>query len=263
LRALDNAVPGGLLFLVVVGAFVAISALGLVCARRWLPSWQSHASNLPLTAVTATVMTLFALVLAFTVVNLYQTFDSASRAVLAEADALSVIGLDALAFPSVEQARIDEALADYIREVRDREFPDLRSGRQDPAITEKLTGISAALQGYSPRSQTQIAYYDEAVARANEVVVQHRERIHVANTPVPAPIVTLLLVTAVLIIASTMQFKVDRPGLEMAMVCCVAAAVASGLVTALLLQYPFSGWVSISSAPYAHGFLAHILGAHG
>ena len=47
------------------------------------------------------------------------------------------------------------------------------------------------------------------------------------------------------------------------MVSCVALVVGAGLLTVALLEYPFSGSVSVTSYPLTHGSLAGLLaGGH-
>jgi uncharacterized protein (DUF983 family) len=258
-RALLNSVPAWALFLIIVVVVSALSLVALVGVRRWLGNWRSDASNRPVAAVGAKVMTLFALVLAFVVVNLYESYQSASSNVVAEADSLSQLSHDSLAFPRAEQTLIGKAVVAYILEVRDREFADLRDGHQDPVATDKLEDIFTAVQQYSPRSQTQIAFYDAAVEQLNEIVQDHRDRVHAANTTLPAAIVMLLVLTALLSIGTTLLFRADTRGLEMTMVLAVAVVVAAGLATTLLLEYPFSGSLAVSQKSYSQGYLGQIL----
>src|SRR5947209_1133428 len=125
-RSVLNSVPDwGLLLIVIVG-FPALSLAGLYAVRRWLPTWRT--SSEIVVAVGAMVMTLFALVLAFAAVNLYQGYSDANGSVAQEADALGQMTRDVRAFPQAERDRVDAALIAYIRVVHDTEFPAMRTG---------------------------------------------------------------------------------------------------------------------------------------
>src|SRR5579884_1100714 len=90
---------------------IALAAWALV--RRLAPAWRDMESSQVVVGVAAMAMTLFALVLAFVVVNLYSGYESAVSAVGAEATALGGIVRDAQAFPLTERRRVDEVVAAY------------------------------------------------------------------------------------------------------------------------------------------------------
>lgn len=256
-RDLLNSMPDWVLFLVVVGGVVIVSLAGLLTVRHFLPHWRVNAEVS--VAVGAMVMTLFALVLAFAAVNLYDSYRAANINVESEANSLAQITRDVRVFNHADQAKVDRAIAVYIREVRDKEFPEMHDGTINPEAVGKFEGVFAAIQSIVPVKSNERAFYDSAVSKLNDAVAERRNRISEANSSLPNAFWSLLLITAFASIAITFFLKVDNPAMEYVLVGAVALVVGAGLMTVLLLEYPFSGSIAVSSEAFTHGALAGLL----
>jgi Protein of unknown function (DUF4239) len=262
IRTLLNDIPDWGLFLIFVGGATIVTIALFLLVRRHLPAWRTDGSSGVVGAVAAMVMTLFALVLAFVVVNLYQGYQDATNNVVAEANSLAEIVHDTNVFPKTEQNRVDVAVASYVHEVIGKEFEDLRLGHQDPAAFTKINGIFTAIQQYSPTSEAAITFYGSAVEQASDVVSDHRNRVLDADSSLPTAFVALLILTALLSIGTAFFFKADNPGLEIMLLAIISIVIFSGLLTVVLLEYPFSGSVAVSSDPFTQGALGQLLAAY-
>lgn len=231
---------------------VAIALLGWWLMRRFLPAWRAAHSAEQVVGVAQMAMTMFALVLAFVVVNLYSGFESAVGSVSAEANSLSTLVRDAEVFPSAERGRIDRAVAAYADEVRNREFALLRKGREDPEARSRMSLIFSAVQGYSPVTEAQRAFYGSVADQLNAVAGARQKRVEAAETSIPAPLLALIVLSGAVLLGTSLLIKAHRPGVDIALVVGVAMIVGVGLFTALVLQYPFSGSIAVGSGPYAH-----------
>jgi hypothetical protein len=150
-RDLLNSVPEGLLAVVFVGGVVIVAVGASLLVSRRLASWRSRSAAEVVLGVAAMAMTLFALVLAFVVVNLYSDSTTASGDVTDEANALGAVVQDARAFPAPNRRSINRAVATYVQEVRTREFKGLADGEHDPVAEGRALAIVGALQAYEPR----------------------------------------------------------------------------------------------------------------
>jgi len=256
-RSLLNSLPDWALFFIVVGGVLAIGLLGLYVVRRFLPHWRVNAEVS--VAVGAMVMTLFALVLAFAAVNLYDNYRTAFGNVEDEANSLAQISRDMQVFPKADQVKVDRAVVAYIHEVEDKEFPDMRKGGSDPLTNTRIDGVFAAVQSMNPQTNAQKAFYGSAVDQLNAMVAERRTRVSAADASLPNALVGLLILTAALSIAITWFLKVDAVGTEIVLVGAVAMVVGAGLLTILLLEYPFSGSVAVSAEPFTKGVLHTLL----
>jgi hypothetical protein len=257
-RDLLNSLPEWLIALCFVGGIVAVTLGAFVLVCRFLPHWRDASAIEGVLGVGAMVMTLFALVLAFVVVNLYSDYTSASGDVTDEANALGAVVQDARAFPAEDRLAVDRAVAAYIREVRMREFNTLSEGHSDPNAEPLAVGIVDALQAYSPQTVTQATFYRAAVDQLNTFLAERENRVAKAETSIPGPLVVLLIFLAITTIGVFLFVRTHHPSLDLALVVVVAVVVGAGLLTALILQYPYSGSIAVKSEPFTQGTLAHL-----
>jgi hypothetical protein len=257
-REVLNTVPEWLLAIGFVGVVVALALGGFLLVRRLLPSWRSRDAAEVLLGIAGMGMTLFALVLAFVVVNLYSDYTSASADVTDEANALGAIVQDARAFPAQERLAIGRAVGKYVREVRAHEFEDLANGDSDPQAEATSLAIVDALQAYEPRTATQKAFYSAAATQLDLFLGERENRVAKAGTEIPAPLVALLTFLAVTTICVSFFIKTHRASVDLALVVVVSVIVASGLLTALILQYPYSGSIAVTSDPLTKGPLSRL-----
>ena len=171
--------PDWALFVVIVGGVLIGALLGLFLSRRYLAHWRSTADGPVVAAVATMVMTLFALVLAFAVVTLYDQFSAASDSVTAEATDLSQIIRDSHVFPPATQlSKIDHAVKAYIVEVRGKEFPLMHAEQgEDETASDLFQDIFTAFQNYNPQTTAQVGFYNSAVNQLNDAVTQRRARL--------------------------------------------------------------------------------------
>lgn len=234
-----------------IGASIAVALTGWVLVSRLLPGWRDDESGDKVVGVAAMVMTLFALVLAFVIVNLYSGYVSAEDNVSAEANSLGTLVRDAQAFPAAERQRITGAVGGYVGEVRDREFAMLRRGHEDLQARRRLTALFDAVQDYSPATEAQRTFYQSVTNELDATASDRQERVEAAETSIPGPLLALMIVSALVTLATTLLLKTHHTGLDIALVLSVTVIVGLGVFTAVILEYPFSGQIAVSSTPFA------------
>jgi hypothetical protein len=237
---------------VLIGISVALALVAWVLVRRFLPAWRDAKSGDTIAGVAAMVMTLFALVLAFVVVDLYNGYVSAEQNVSTEASSLGALVREAQAFPDSARKRIDGAVANYVTEVREREFTTLRTGKTDPEARRRLGVLFTAVQSYSPVTESQLAFYRSVTGQLDTIATERQKRIESAETSIPGPLLGLMIITALVTLATTVLIKTHHAGVDIALVVSVGMIVGAGIFTALILEYPFSGSIAVSSSPFAH-----------
>jgi hypothetical protein len=261
-RSVLDALPDWALIFVFVIGTVIVAISGAVSVRRFAPSWLSTESQDSVAAAAGMVMTFFALVVAFEVVNLYTSYEGASTSVAAEANSLNELAQNALVFPATERGRIDTAITHYIVEVRTHEFAILRSGGQDPHAEQLLDDVVHSVQAYSPTTQTQIAFYDASVSQLSSLVTERQNRLDHAESSIPISFAILIILLAIVSIAVSLFLRTHHRWLDLTLVAGLAIVIGAGIVTVLMLQYPFSGSLAVSSDAFTRGMLGLLLHAH-
>ncbi len=258
-RQLLNDVPDWVLVLLFVGLTVIVTLLGIALFRRFAPQWRDEESADKTVGVMAAVMTLFALVLAFVVVNLYSGYEDASNNVGAEANSLSSVLTDMHSFPHSARRPVEAAVAKYVQEIRNDEFPRLRKGKDDPQAQADLNGIIDALQHYSPTTPAQVEYYRAASDDLDKLATERNNRIDAASATIPGPLLGLMILLAILTLLTTVLLKTRSFGLDVILSLSIAVSVGAGMVTAAILEYPFSGSIAVSSSPFDRGDLNQVV----
>jgi hypothetical protein len=209
------------------------------------------------------VMTMFAVLLAFVIVNLYSTYNSAVDNVAAEATSMTELVQDAGAFPPVVRRRIERAVAQYVVEIRVHEFRALTAGHAAPRAQPLLANIHQIVQGYSPVTTAQQTFYTAVNEQLHTIVGERESRLDAAETSIPKPLLYLMIVLAVLTLAMTLLIVTHNRAVDVAIVVTVAIVISSGLFTAEILQYPFSGSIAVNSEPFNSPALAELVKRYG
>src|SRR5262249_32596276 len=144
----------------------------------------------------------------------------------------------------------------YVQAVRDREFRAMRGGNADPSAARALDRVFGAVQSTQPTTHVQVKFYDVAVASLGRGLDERHKRLAKAGESLPQAFWILIILTAAASLATTFFLKVETVGLEAFIVAAVAVVIGVGILTTLLLEYPFSGSVAVSSDPFTQGVLS-------
>jgi Ca2+/Na+ antiporter len=257
-RRVLNDLPDWAIGLIFVGGTLIVVLAGFVLVSRLLPSWRAERSAQVVGGVAAMVMTMFAVLLAFVIVNLYSSYNGAANNVAAEATALTELVEDAGAFPPVVRHRIERAVAQYVVEIREREFRALRLGQAAPRAQPLLANIHEVVQSYSPVTTAQQTFYTAVNEQLQRIVSERESRLDAAETSIPKPLLYLMILLAVLTLAITLLIVTHNRAVDVAIIVTVAIVISSGLFTAEILQYPFSGSIAVGSDPFNSPALAEL-----
>jgi hypothetical protein len=257
-RWLLNNLPTWALVLLVVGGAISIGLGGFSLMRRFVPSLATHADNRSLSSAFSISSGLFSFVLAFTIGQLYSNFTRANSDAKQEATVLAQVLRTSAGLPKplAEKVRL-EALS-YAGEVRLHEWKLMQKGRQSVQAWHDVDHVYATLQ--SARDASSNPFYGQTLARLNDLVNARRVRLDDANLSLPVVFQILLVLGAVLAISTTFYFKPFGESIQVAMIGAASALVGTALLVALVLDYPYSGAVAVSSAPFKASSLLLLAG---
>src|SRR2546429_5896881 len=116
------AIPSWLLFLLIVGGSVGLAWIGTVLLRRLTTAPKDDRHNEVAGFIFATVGVLYAVLLAFTVIIVWEQYISAESVVSQEAAALITVARDASSFPQPERGQVYDQLRAYAQFVLNVEW---------------------------------------------------------------------------------------------------------------------------------------------
>lgn len=245
-RWLVNSIPIWVLGPLLIGAFTLVAVGGLLLFLR---SNIRHPENNWVASGFATVAGgLFGVTLAFVIVSLYQDYKNTESAVHAQATDLGQLVRLSGALPRSVDESIRAQVVKYVQEVRTHEWHTLRDGKLSVRAWDEVGGLYRTLEDYNPSTETQKTFYSQAVTKLDDVVAQRRVLASAANEGVPVILQALVFLAACVTIFALYLFSPWSTRIQVVVVAVAAAVVSSALVTATVLDYPFSRALPVSNA---------------
>jgi len=130
------------------------------------------------------MITLYAFLLGFTVVNLWQTFDQADRTTVKEAETAGVLYLLTDSFSGSQSAR--QTLIHYVESVAQDEWPAMAGGNISPKTEALYIEVCKEIRDLVPTSAKEQAIYAELLAQLGNLVDYRRDRILLIDGSLPS-----------------------------------------------------------------------------
>ncbi len=256
IRDIYNNVPSWLILLVIVTVFMSVAAAIYWTLRHIFPSFTER-GNLQAHAILVGILaSTYGIMLGFIIVILWQAFTQVENIVSAEASEFALIVTDSYAFPEKERNKIIDAVARYIKSIRTDEWDAMREGAVSPKTFSALSDLFVLAIQYHPQTYSQQVFYREFIGHLNNAVAYRRQRLSAANSSLPNTLRAIIVVSAILIIIFICVLQSQRKKPDMLKILLVAGVMAANVALVFILDYPFSGDISVSSAPFEQGILA-------
>ena len=249
-RWLLNTVPTWGLILLHVGGAILVAVGGFLAMRRFVPSLASNADSRSLSSAFSISSGLFSFVLAFSIGQLYTNFTRANSDAKQEATVLAQVLRTSSGLPQPLAARIRADSLTYARDVRGIEWQEMEHGRSSLRAWQDIDAMYATLDA-ARRTAGSNPFYGDTLSRINDLVVARRTRLDDANVALPDVFQVLLVLGAVLALSTTFYFKPFGERLQVVMIGAASVLVGTALLVALTLDYPYSGSIAVSSAPFS------------
>jgi hypothetical protein len=191
---------------------------------------------------------IYAVLLAFVVIAVWEKFSDAQNAVTDEAGAIAALhhfteGNEA------EKVAMQAALAAYLKAAIDDEWPAKGREGESPATDHALETLYQATIALNRNGTMGTASMAEIFRLVDEVTAARRIRLHLATGLVPNIIWFALFMGALLTVGFTLFFGSENPVAQVSMTGVLAVLVTTGLVVILSIDHPFTGPVYIQPEP--------------
>ena len=234
-----------------VGVCVALVMVSTVLVRRatWFGRAAESAEFIGL--IYPMIGAIYGVMLAFTIVLSWQRFAEAEIHSSSEVTLLSSLWRNSQAFDCPAQEDIEKRLLAYATSVIECEWKSLASvGENHTRTSEAYEKIWRFYRAYVPRSDTEIRFYEAALTQLNELGIHRRQRIMSATSEISSIVWVFLGVGGIVTVLIPMIFWTKFGVVQVAVNGVMAFFVAFSLWIVGSLQYPYSGEVNISAAPF-------------
>ena len=198
---------------------------------------------------------MFALILAFVIASVLDKFNDAESTVGEESTALAQMVRGNAAFPARVQERFDSGIGVYIEAVTHDEWKTMQQGRRSPEAGAALETLYGLYRNYEPRGATASEFYGQALDHLDEISTARRERVALSAAELPTMLVIMLPIGAILLLVLEYRPKL-APRSQAAFMGTLALVLSSTYLLTIVLDYPFSGDVSVSTDALHSGVLA-------
>lgn len=237
---LEN-VPAPLLALLVTGLTVGASVAGLLAVRRSV-EWSALEPHREVAGyVFAVIGVVYAVLLAFVVIAVWEEFEDAKADANREAAAVWLLFQNArMLGDDAGAARV--AAVEYAVSVVDDEWPAMtHHQREAPETDRALDALWRAFSVAGASGTADDVFLDQAVERLHDASELRRTRVFNSREGLPGALWAVLLLGAAVCIAFTYLFAIENLGAQILMVGALAATIGLVFFLILSLELPFTG----------------------
>lgn len=243
-------VPTPLLGLIMIGFTLALAIAGLLVVRRLIPQHRLKLHHDVAGPIFGTVGVIYAVLLAFVFVVVWEDFEKAAMNVEKEANYLLDIYRDAEAFAPNIKAEVRFLAKEYARLASTEEWESIATGRTSPNLTAVLDKLWVLYAGYSPRLESEKAFYAESLRNLNTLGELRSTRLVDSKTGVH-PLLWFVLISGGLItVAFSFFFGAEDLKSQIVMTALLTLLISLIIFTILLFDFPFTGGVRISAKAF-------------
>jgi Protein of unknown function (DUF4239) len=196
----------------------------------------------------ATVGVIYAVLLAFAVIVVWEKFSNAETAVLQEAGACATLYRLA-AGPETKVVATRTALSSYLRLAIELEWPLMSKTKESREVTQSLNALYANVMDLMQSQLRQPQFIGEMLRQLDAITHAWRTRLQLSTGIVPGLLWTVLYTGAVLTVGFTFFFGTKNLPAQVMMTGILSTIVFIGLLVIVSINYPFTGPVHVGTEP--------------
>src|SRR5262245_6330211 len=186
----------------------ALSAVGMLIVRRYAPAGTLFKDPIPAAAVYTVTGTAYMVIVAFVFFVAFESYGGAKADAEDEATATLAMFHAAGAFHPEARTLLQGQVICYAREVVSKEWPAMREGNTSPVVDARVTALETSAEQIHLSGAKQLAAYDQWFA-LNEERRKGRQGRLAASSPLVPPVIWLILIIGAVVVIATVGFFAD------------------------------------------------------
>ncbi len=227
--------------LLLVVVLPAAAVAGALLVRRFVGAEVLARHNDVAGFIYAVIGVVYAVLLGFSAIIVWEQFRNAQEGAELEANALADLYRDAQVYPPQAREQVEARLRDYGRLVVEEEWPAMAAGERSDRTWDAYNLLWRTYQEFTPEDERQGIWYAQSVERMNVLGDQRRIRLLGVEAGVPAVMWAVLLGAGAVTIAFTFLFGAPSARAQAVMTGALALTIGVVLLAILALQHPFAG----------------------
>ncbi|MER5639910.1 hypothetical protein ABT095_23550 [Kitasatospora sp. NPDC002227] len=234
---------------ILVGVLATL-AVALFLLQRYVPHPVREPHNDVAGFIFAGVGVLYAVLLAFVVIAVWEANGAARETTFKEADSLAGVYWISRQLPPPLGPDLEKQTLAYANLVKDKEWPLMANHQSSPEATELVYKIRSDVFSYSPTNEQQRVLYDHAVANLENLASERRARLNQIGDEVPPLLWDALIGGAVLTVGFTFLFGLSNTLSHTLMVLAMSGLVVISLLVIKEMDFPFKGVTAIEPTAF-------------
>lgn len=191
--------------------------------------------------VASLVGVVYAVLLSFVVVVVWQEYDASTQIAQKEASAVADIYHLSYGMPVRDADLLRHQLARYINDMIDKEWPAMQEGTVSIATERDGHQVLRTIMTFKPDGSAQEQIRSAALSDVQTLFDARRERRSENETSLPRILWFTLILGAVVTIGFTYFFGMESARLQITMTALLTLVIASMFVLIIELDFPFRG----------------------
>jgi hypothetical protein len=226
-------------FFVVLLPALAVGGALLVRRKIGVETLASH--NDVAGFIYAVVGVVYAVLIGFTAIIVWEQFQGAQEVGEREANKLADLYRNAKVFPPQVRDEIHTRLRAYGHAVVEKEWPAMADHKASPEAWSAFDQLWESYYSFQPQGDHQVAWYTESIARMNELGDFRRRRLLSAESGIPPVMWFVLLGAGAIVIGFAFLFGTRNTWAHVLMIAGLALTIGVVLLSIVALEHPYSG----------------------
>lgn len=246
--------PTWILAILVIGAIVGLSLLGLVAtrraARRFFCDKDGAARNELVGDVMQSASALYGITLGLIAVGAWSASGDAEAKVGHEAAELASLYRDVSCLPEPTSEDLHTILRRYTRYVIDEAWPLQRDGKIPDGNSAVIDQFIDRLKQFKPANAAEQVFMAEVFTQFNKFYDARRQRIQAVNSGMPAVLWCVVFAGAAVTIGLMYGFVIEKLRVHALFVGLLSGLIGLLVFITAAMDNPFRGKFGLSPEPY-------------
>ena len=228
-----------------VFALTVTAVFGLLLVRRRTHHASLSKHNDVGGVIFSIVGTLYAVILAFVAIVVWEALGTADDRAAQEAGVLGDLMRDSGFFPDPERSQLQELFHNYAEAVVTEEWPAMETSSSSEHVWQLLNQIFETFSHINPSTQREANIHAEMLTRLNDLSDHRRLRLLAADNKVPPQMWVMLILGGIITIGFSYFLGVERGQAHVWMTAALTAMISLTLYLILALDHPFGGAIKV------------------
>lgn len=226
----------------IVGGITFVAVAGALLVRRRVTVEVLEQHNEIAGFIYAVIGVLYAVMLGFTAIIVWERFDQAQAQVEQEANELGDLFRNAQVFPDDVRGELETKLRSYAQLVLEKEWSAMAEGKSSPEAWNAYNQLWLTYYRFRPQNEYERIWYTQSLTRLNQLGDQRRLRLLSSRSGgIPSVMWGVLLGAGAITIAFSYFFGTRNTAAQVLMTASLAMTIALVLLSILALEHPFGG----------------------